>query len=496
MPELLRRLFSSDGFMPHGHCYLWRPEVVWLHVVSDALVALSYTTIPFTLYFFVRKRKDIPFTWMFYCFALFIVACGATHYLEIWTLWTPAYWLSGVVKAITAAASVPTAILLVKLLPKALAIPHPNILREAHANLERSERRFRALLEATPDAMVIVDQEGLIVLVNAQAESLFGYDREDLIGRPVELLMPERVRGVHLGHRRRFSEEASRVRPMGSGLNLFGRRKDESEFPIEVSLSPLQTDDGLLILSAIRDVSERKETEAALKLANQELEAFSYSVAHDLRAPLRGMHGFAQLLLEEHGDALTSTGRDYIERITTNATRMAELIDALLSLSRTTRADLKAEKVDLGGIARAVHVGLAAAEPEREVELVVADGLEAVLDPALARTLFENLLGNAWKFTQKADRAQIEVGANHSAGATVFHVRDNGAGFQMEYAKKLFAPFQRLHVATDYPGTGIGLATVQRIVHRHGGEIWAEGSVGAGATFYFTFGKRIPSPKA
>jgi light-regulated signal transduction histidine kinase (bacteriophytochrome) len=312
----------------------------------------------------------------------------------------------------------------------------------------------------------------------------------------VEILVPDRFRQRHLAHREGYGA-VPRARPMGSSLDLFALRRDGTEFPVEISLSPLVTEEGILVSSAVRDVTERKRTEDALKLANAELEAFSYSVAHDLRAPLRGISGFARILLDEHADDLDTNGQDCLREIHANAARMSALIDALLSLSRVTRAELRPRRVDLAALAREVLATLATADPDRAVEIVLPEHLWARADPALARALLENLIGNAWKFTGKTRAARIEVGAVEESGIRAFFVRDNGAGFEMRDAAKLFVPFQRLHTQREFSGAGIGLATAQRIVHRHGGRIWARGEVDRGATFHFSLpGEPPPGRRA
>ncbi|HEO70788.1 MAG TPA: hypothetical protein ENN80_05945 [Candidatus Hydrogenedentes bacterium] len=243
----------------------------------------------------------------------------------------------------------------------------------------------------------------------------------------------------------------------------------------------------------LKELVEERTRE--LKAANKELDAFAYSVSHDLRAPLRGIDGFSMALLEDYQDQLDEEGKGYLRRVRAAAQRMGQLIDDLLALSRAIRTDMLLEDIDLGKTAQTILDELREQAPERALEAKVAPDLFVRADRRLLRTVLENLLGNAWKFTACRDTAVIELGVldvehGEQGPLRAYYVRDNGAGFDMTYADKLFTPFQRLHTTEEFPGTGIGLATVQRIIHRLGGRVWAEGKVDAGATVYFTVGEK------
>jgi PAS domain S-box-containing protein len=347
------------------------------------------------------------------------------------------------------------------------------------------QTRFREVLEAAPDAIVLVDSLGRITLVNSETERLFGYTRDELLGQLVEELVPTRFHANHPTHRTKYFTEPQ-TRPMGIGLELSGRRKDGTEFPVEISLSPLSIETSTLAMAAIRDVSARKKIEEALKTVNRELEAFTYSVSHDLRAPIRQIDGFARILSEQLGPEIDEKVAHYLNRIRDGAGHMGHLVDDLLNLAKIGRQDLRPRLVELTAIANDAMTDLRSDVPGRNITWQLDTLPSAKCDPGLMKIVFTNLLSNAVKYSRPRPTAIIHIGCTLEHGEPTIFVRDNGVGFDMEYADKLFGVFQRLHRVEDFEGTGVGLATVQRIVHKHGGEIWAEGERDSGATFYFT----------
>jgi PAS domain S-box-containing protein len=371
--------------------------------------------------------------------------------------------------------------------------------REAESRLEASRQMFESLFESAPGAIVAIDPAGTIVRINAEAEKLFGYRREDLLGEKVEILIPHRFAHKHVHDRNNYIAQPQ-VRPMGQGIALFGMRKDGSEFPIDIMLGPMETDSGRLILSVVLDITERRKAEQQieslnaelekriheLSVANNELESFSYSVSHDLRAPLRAIYGYSDILAEDYAAKLDEEGNRVLSVIRQNASRMGQLIDDLLAFSRVGRAGLNISQVDMNELFASAAEEVRAAAMGRDFAIRV-DPLPTVPgDRSMLKQLAVNLLANAAKFTRKRADAEIRVSVSHEDGAYTFAVADNGVGFDMQYAAKLFGVFQRLHRQQEFEGTGVGLAIVHRIATRHGGKVWAEGLLGQGATFSFS----------
>ncbi|RQT62259.1 PAS domain S-box protein [Burkholderia cepacia] len=631
-------------------------------MVADAIIALSYYSIPVALWIFTRRRTDLPFSWLFLMFAVFILACGTTHLISILDIWQPVYWVDASVKTITAAASLATAVVIWPLMPKALALPSPMQLDQANRDLvreiaarqaaesqlraltheleqrvatrtaefesvnealrrkvaeheraelairdsqqqlqsivdnattvisvkqadrryalvnrrfedlfhirrqdasgktddqlfpaeraamyreaddrvlagevveteetvivdgqlhtflsvgfpikdsggrivsiggistdiserKRAEERLRLVVEAAPNAMVMVNRGGRIVLVNSQTERVFGYSRDELVGQSIERLVPARFRDQHPGHRTAFLA-APKSRPMGAGRHLTGLRRDGTELPVEIGLNPIETDEGMFVLAAIVDITERIRAEQALRertdelaRSNRDLEQFAYVASHDLQEPLRAVAGPLQLLQRRYQGQLDARADEYIGHAVEGATRMQALIEDLLAYSRVGRSDNSFQSMQCAAALDNALNNLAVAleEAGAEVHRGFLPTVQAI--PSQLTLLFQNLVGNAVKFRRHDGPLQIRVGAEPGADGWLFRVEDNGIGIDAQYFERIFLIFQRLHTRRDYPGTGIGLALCKRIVERHGGRIWVESEPGKGATFLFT----------
>ncbi len=407
-------------------------------------------------------------------------------------------------------------------------------LRQANDQLvtrhrERTEERLRQMVESAPNGMVMSDPEGKIVLVNTQMEKLFGYSRDELLGQSLELLVPERFRTRHRDFCTKFFANPE-VRPMGTGRDLYGRRKDGSEFPVEIGLNPIENEEGLMVLSAIVDITERKRAEVALRRLNDELEqgmhrlsvtnreleaktqeseAFIYSVSHDLRSPLVNLQGFSK----ELSRAIQSLRADLMDSdlpqpvrdreleildgpmakathfIQTAVARLSSIIDALLRLSRAGRVVYQRRCVDVQAIVTRIIDSLRGTAEERGATIETSDLPAALGDPAAVEQIFANLIGNALNYLDRKRPGRIEVGSlgpeqdNAGAGLRTYYVRDNGLGITEAGRAKVFQPFQRLYPQAA-PGEGMGLAIVHRVVERHGGRIWFESVANQGSTFF------------
>jgi PAS domain S-box-containing protein len=399
--------------------------------------------------------------------------------------------------------------------------------KRVEQEVQRTRAELNTVVDSMGEGLYQLDTDGRLVFMNAACERMLGYKMDELLGRKMHDVMHSRLPDGTL----RNSEDCSLLgvlrhgEPVHSDEDWF-IRKDGTFVPVEYTSSPLIVDGKLAgAVLSFRDITERRRAEegqrrlhelerrarreleaknveieklnaeletrvrhrtAELEVANRELEAFSYSVSHDLRAPLRSLDGFSHILLDEYRDKLDGEGRDFLQRLRAASQHMGQLIDALLQLSRVSRSDMTREPVDLSTIASQIASDLQRSSPERNSTFKITPGLQVTGDPRLMHAALQNLLGNAWKFTAKRAETEIEFGAMQQDGMRVFYVRDNGAGFDMNYSNKLFGAFQRLHTAREFEGSGIGLATVQRIVHRHGGKVWAEGRPNEGATFFFT----------
>jgi PAS domain S-box-containing protein len=377
--------------------------------------------------------------------------------------------------------------------------------RQARA-LEESEARKSAILQSAMDCIITIDEQGRVTAFNPAAEKTFGYGLDDVLGRELaDLIIPEELRERHRQGLRRFlSTSASSI--LGRRIEMEAVRASGERFPVELTVVTNQHGGRTWFTGFLRDITQRKQAQSEilelthgleqkviertqqLDAANKELEAFSYSVSHDLRAPLRAIDGFSQALVDDFGDRLDDQARHYLGRVRAATQRMGALIDDLLDLARVSRSKVLREQLNLSQMAEDTEKELHEHYPERRVEVEIEPDIVVHADRNLLKIIIDNLLSNAWKYTSKRERAHVRVGTTEADGDPVTYVSDDGAGFDMRYAGKLFGAFQRLHSPAEFEGNGIGLATVQRIVNLHGGRVWAEGRVDEGATFFFTLG--------
>jgi PAS domain S-box-containing protein len=356
---------------------------------------------------------------------------------------------------------------------------------------KRAEEKFRIVVDAAPNAMIMIDQAGDIVLVNSQAEALFGYTREELMGQPIEQLVPARFRRGHLESRANFFA-TPRARPMGDGRDLYGLRKDGGEVPVEIGFNPLTTDEGTFVLASIIDITARKQAEERLRQAaaeltrsNSELEQFAYVASHDLQEPLRAVAGCVQALQRRSHGRLDPPADELIRHAVDGAIRMQNLINDLLEYARVATRGKPFVPTDCAAIVRDAIANLEVAMTESGALVTYEDLPTVMVDPTQLTQLFQNLIGNACKFRGQHPPA-IRIAAEHKEGEWLFSVRGNGIGIEAQYFERIFGLFQRLHTRAEYAGTGIGLAICKKIIERHGGRIWVESQQEKGSTFSFS----------
>lgn len=508
----------SVKFMPHGHCYYWRPEIVWPHVIGDGLTALSYYVIPLILLGFIKKRKDIEFQNIFVAFAAFILACGTVHILAIVSIWEPIYRIEAVAKLFMAFVSFGTVLLLWKKMPDILTIPSPKQLSAVKEQLEgemasrkakenelwESEQRFRVAMEHAPIGKSILDIDGNWINSNTALRQMFGYSADEMHKLSFKELVVEEDW---------YIDKELKEKLLRNEINAYNVEKRYINSDGEVIWGNLNCalvrdneDKPMYYIYQVLDITKRKHAEEQmlalnqsleekvkartmeLEAANKNLESFSYSVSHDLRNPLTAINLYCNIIEDEFNSDDNEELKQMVQGIANNCQRMETLITDLLEFSRAGRKALEPELLNMEKLFRSVYdeIVMAAEEDDPEVQFEVGDLPDAFADETMIRQVVANLVGNAVKYSSKKPQPIIEVGATIETDSVTYFIKDNGVGFDPKKADKLFIAFERLHDTSEFDGTGVGLALVKKIINLHEGRIWAESEPGKGSTFFFS----------
>lgn len=355
-----------------------------------------------------------------------------------------------------------------------------------------TERQFKDIFYAAADSIITIDSKGIMQTCNPACETMFGYKIEDLIGKNIKMLTSKEHEINHDSYIKNFLD-TSIAKIINIGRQVEGRRKDGSAIQVYLRISEIKHHGRVNFIGILRDISEEHKARELinkntllLENTNKELESYAYSISHDLRSPLRSIDGFSTILIEDYSDTLDATGNEYLQKIRKGANKMSLLINELLKMSRINKENLNIQDVDLANLAHQEIKALKSRYPEKNINFTCNKPLIARGDVTLLQSVIENLLNNAVKYSQYKEAIEIEMSAFFDLGRTVYFIKDNGVGFDMKHKNKLFRAFQRLHKINLFEGSGIGLATVQRIINRHHGDIWAEAKIDAGATFFFT----------
>jgi PAS domain S-box-containing protein len=543
-------LFSTDGFMPHVHCYLMRPGMVWTMFTSDMLIGIAYAFISFKLYSMVRKIK-LPFSGMFLAFGIFIAACGATHFMEVITLWEPVYWVAASVKILTAIASVATAAYMIPIQPKVMEIAQASkaaeksrqllqyqtdVLAMTSSQLEESKESFSLLVSGIKDyAIYMLDGEGRVISWNEGAQRIKGYETADILSKHFSIFyLPEDVASGKPQYELQQAIAYGRYEDEGWRI-----RKDGTKFWAGITISTLYDEDGSLrgFVKLTRDITEKKKAEDKLHWAytnlekrvqertaelaelnnslqkeikereaaqralalkakelarsNSDLEQFASAASHDLKAPLRAVSMHLELLIQRCGQRLSEAEMENVQFAISGARQMNDLVEYLLQYSRAGGGSLSLESVDLNKTVQKALFNLKAEIENSKARIIYSNLPNLYADTTSLLQVFQNLISNAIKY--RRETPEIKISAEELEDSWVISVKDNGIGISSENFERIFTIFQRLHTDEEYPGAGIGLAICKKIIERHNGKIWIESKPGFGTTFFISLPKSSQS---